>query len=76
MYLDAIEAAGDHPEATAGDSDPDEVAWGTAVEAAPWLLGTTQPKKEIDAEELYEKLEPFKRRVAEDIREGGEGADD
>jgi hypothetical protein len=71
VYLDAIEAVGDRP-AGQGDSDPDEVAWGTAVEAAPWLLGTTEPKKEIPPDELYEKLEPFKRRVAEDIREGGD----
>ena len=77
VYLDAIEAAaGDQAAAPGGDSDPDEVAWGTAVEAAPWLLGTTEPKKEIDPEELYEKLEPFKRRVADDIREGGEAPED
>jgi hypothetical protein len=75
VYLDAIEEAGDEADAQGGDSDADEVAWGTAVEAAPWLLGTTEPKKEIAPEELYEKLEPFKRRVAEDIREGGEATE-
>src|SRR3954451_10612943 len=26
----------------AADSDPDEVAWNTAVEAAPWLIGTSE----------------------------------
>jgi hypothetical protein len=76
VYLDGIEAdAADQP-ASSSDSDPDEVAWGTAVEAAPWLLGTGEPDQEIAAEELYEKLEPFKRRVAEDIREGGESTGD
>jgi hypothetical protein len=81
VYLDAIEAdaaeAGAVEEPASGsDSDPDEVAWGTAVEAAPWLLGTREPDREVAPEELYEKLEPFKRRVAEDIREGGESPED
>jgi hypothetical protein len=69
VYLDAIEPLSAEPPAAASD-DADEVAWGTAVEAAPWLLGTTEPDEEIAPDELYEKLEPFKRRVAEDIREG------
>ena len=51
-------------------TDPDEVAWNTAVEAAPWVLGSREPEREIPPEELYEKLEPFKRLVADDIREG------
>ena len=76
VYLDAIEADADERPASGSDSDPDEVAWGTAVEAAPWLLGTREPDREVAPEELYEKLEPFKRRVAEDIREGGESAED
>jgi hypothetical protein len=74
VYLDAIRPAPEQPaEPTAGgnDSDPDEVAWSTAVEAAPWLLGTSEPKEELAPDELYEKLEPFKRRVSEDIRQGG-----
>jgi hypothetical protein len=71
VYLDAVAPA----EAPGGDQgggpgDADEVAWGTAVEAAPWLLGTSEPKKAIPPDELYEKLEPFKERVAEDIRQG------
>jgi hypothetical protein len=53
----------------------DEVAWNTAVAAAPWLLGTTEPHEATPPDELYEKLEPFKRRVAEDIREGDDAAD-
>jgi hypothetical protein len=70
VYLDAVRPA---PEPAAesgggGDSDPDEVAWNTAVEAAPWLLGSSEPNEELAPDELYEKLEPFKRRVAEDIR--------
>ena len=71
VYLDAIEPL---PEETGGGDvhDADEVAWNTAVEAAPWLIGTSDPKEAVDPEELYERLEPFKRRVAEDIREDGD----
>jgi hypothetical protein len=67
VYLDGIEPLGDAAPA-GGDSDPDEVAWNTAVEAAPWLVGSPEPDEAVPADELYEKLEPFKRRVAEDIR--------
>jgi hypothetical protein len=77
VYLDKIEPAPDEPAGeagggAAGDSDPDEVAWNTAVEAAPWLVGTAEPDQALDADELYEKLAPFKQRVAEDIR-GADG---
>lgn len=81
VYLDGVEplrdaaAAGStaSPEpAGTGDSDPDEVAWNTAVEAAPWLVGTSEPRKALSPDELYERLEPFKRRVAEDIRDDGD----
>jgi hypothetical protein len=65
VYLDSVEPAGQGGTEAGG---ADEVAWGTAVEAAPWLLGTNEPGEEIPPDELYEKLEPFKRRVAEDIR--------
>ena len=77
VYLDAI---GDAPEAEPGPggagTDPDEVAWSTAVEAAPWVLGSREPEREVAPEELYEKLEPFKRLVADDIRHGGKEDDE
>ena len=77
VYLDAISGATAEPDAAAaGNTDPDEVAWNTAVEAAPWMLGSREPTEEIPPEELYEKLEPFKRLVAEDIREGSGPAED
>jgi hypothetical protein len=79
VYLDAIGPAPEQapePPAGGGDSDPDEVAWNTAVEAAPWLLGTSEPKEQLAPDELYEKLEPFKRRVSEDIRRHGDGDED
>jgi hypothetical protein len=58
--------------APGSSTDPDESAWSTAIEAAPWVLGTNEPDREVPPEELFEKLEPFKRLVAEDIRQGGE----
>ena len=72
VYLDAISEAPAHAETGGGTTDPDEVAWSTAVEAAPWVLGSREPDGEVPPEELFEELEPFKRLVAEDIREGGE----
>ena len=72
VYLDAVKGAPEPEAAGSGDSDPDEVAWNTAVEAAPWLLGNAEPEEELEPDELYEKLEPFKRRVADDIRHGGD----
>ena len=75
VYLDKVEPA---PEASDGEggggaADPDEAAWRTAVEAAPWLVGESEPHEEVAPEELYEKLRPFKELVAEDIEDGEEG---
>ena len=78
VYLDAIGPAAEtpQPDAGGGDSDPDEVAWNTAVEAAPWLLGTAEPDEPLEPDELYRKLAPFKERVSEDIRSHGDGDGD
>jgi hypothetical protein len=67
VYLDKVEPLPDA--AVEGDTDPDEAAWRTAVEAAPWLVGESEPHEEVPPEELYEKLRPFKDKVAEDIKE-------
>jgi hypothetical protein len=67
VYLDKVEPA---PEEAGGDdSDPEEAAWRTAVDAAPWLVGESDPHEAVPPDELYDKLKPFKERVAEDIRE-------
>jgi hypothetical protein len=66
VYLDKIESGPPEP---AGDTDPDEAAWRTAVEAAPWLVGESEPHEEVPPDELYEKLRPFKDKVAEDIKD-------
>jgi hypothetical protein len=65
VYLDRIQpiAGGD-----AADTDPEEAAWRTAVEATPWLVGSGEPEREVPPEELFERLKPFKDRVADDIR--------
>jgi hypothetical protein len=70
VYLDGIAPAPGADTGSGSDTDPDESAWRTAVEAAPWVLGTSEPDREVSPEELYEKLEPFKRLVADDIRHG------
>jgi hypothetical protein len=74
VYLDSVEPLG-----AAGGEAPseavEEVAWKTAVDAAPWLLGG-EPEEAVPPEELFERLQPFKERVADDIRgEPGEESD-
>ena len=71
VYLDRVEVL----EETNGDLDhreTDEAAWEVAVEAAPWLVGTREPKEPIPARELFARLKPFQEEVAEDIRRDGE----
>ena len=70
VYLDKVEPLPDEAGQAGDDTDPDEAAWRTAVEAAPWLVGESEPQEEVPPEELYEKLRPFKDKVAEDIKEG------
>jgi hypothetical protein len=74
VYLDAVEPvdAPDESGGAAGATEADEAAWRTAVEAAPWLVGESEPHEEVPPDELYDKLRPFKERVARDIEEGGE----
>lgn len=65
VYLDKVEPVAAPERAAGADSDPEEAAWRTAVDAAPYLVDDTKP---VDADELFEELKPFKDRVAEDIR--------
>jgi hypothetical protein len=71
VYLDKVEPAPDEDGSggESGDTDPSEAAWRTAVDAAPWLVGESEPHEEVPPDELYEKLKPFKERVARDIEE-------
>jgi hypothetical protein len=50
----------------------DEVDWIVAVEAVPWLIGTSKPDRPIRANELFARLVPFQDEVAEDSRRNGE----
>jgi hypothetical protein len=69
VYLDRVEPL----EETNGEHrDTDEAAWEVAVEATPWLVGTSEPSKPIPAKELFARLKPFQEEVAEDIRRDGE----
>jgi hypothetical protein len=70
VYLDGIDPVAE-PDAGGHDTDPQEAAWRTAVEAAPWLVG--KPAGEVPPDELYDKLKPFEERVAADIEENAQG---
>jgi hypothetical protein len=69
VYLDKVEPAPAEAGGGQSDSDPEEAAWRTAVDAAPWLVGESDPDEAVPPDELYDKLKPFKERVAEDIRD-------
>jgi hypothetical protein len=69
VYLDAIEAAPDNSSSGGGARDPEVAAWQTAVEAAPWLSGESEPQRAVDPDELFDRLKPFQERVAADIRD-------
>ena len=68
VYLDKAEPAPGEEASTDTDTDPEEAAWRTAVDAAPWLVGESEPGEEVPPDDLYDKLKPFKEKVAEDIK--------
>jgi hypothetical protein len=70
VYLDKVEPL-DDTEEMSGVETADEVAWKTAIEAAPFLLSGDAVEREVPAEEVFERLQPFKDLVAEDIESGG-----
>src|SRR5215210_5226021 len=69
VYLDSVVLLEqDDDDAGTERREPvEEVAWKAAVDAAPWLLGG-EPEEAVPPDELFERLQPFKERVAEDIR--------
>ena len=69
VYLDKVEPTGPKPNVPEDSPEADEVAWKTAIDAAPWLLGGTAPDREVPPDELFEKLKPFKDLVEHDIEE-------
>ena len=68
VYLDAVEPLEEPPAAADDAPDADEVAWKTTIEAAPYLLSADAVDHEVPPHELFEKLQPFKELVAEDIQ--------
>ena len=74
VYLDEVEAAmGEAGGTERLDTDPEEAAWRTAVDAAPWLVGESDSEGKTAPEELYETLKPFKDKVAGDIKDSDDG---
>ena len=61
------------PAGPADEREADEVAWKTATEAAPSLLDSHAADREISPRDLFAKLQPFKKLVAEDIEQNGDG---
>jgi hypothetical protein len=78
VYLDKVEPAPTPTPTTPSrtDSDPDEAAWRTAVDAAPYLLSEEEAAGEVSPEQAFEKLKPFKDLVSEDIRTSGQTSRD
>ena len=66
VYLDDVQPIDDdrHPDPSAR---VDEVAWKTAIEAAPYLLSAEAVEEETPPQTLFKKLQPFKELVADDI---------
>lgn len=68
VYLDAVEPLPGEAEDDA-EERTNEIAWRTAIEAAPFILGGDAVEREVPPEELFEKVKPLKDLVAEDIRD-------
>ena len=75
VYLDGVEPLDEESDDGSSSEAVEEVAWKTAVDAAPWLLGG-EPEEAVPPDELYERLQPFKERVADDIRGEAQDEDD
>jgi hypothetical protein len=53
VYFDGVEPLEDASESDSAEA-VEEVAWKTAVDAAPWLIGG-EPEEAVPADELYER---------------------
>jgi len=70
VYLDRVEALDEKAEDGDTSTRVEEVAWKTAVDAAPYLLSGDAIEREVPPDEFFEKLRPFKELVADDIHDG------
>jgi hypothetical protein len=75
IYLDAVEVLlEDEAEIKGEEERANEVAWRTAIDAAPYILSGDAVEREVAPEEFFDKLKPLKDLVADDIRPpNGEG---
>jgi hypothetical protein len=69
VYLDAIAAVPEDASGDGGEHGAEVAAWQTAVKAAPWLSGESEPQRAVDPDERFDRLKPFQERVAADIRD-------
>ena len=67
VYLDGVE-----PLEEEDGQQVDEVAWGLAVDAAPYLLSSEAADEGIPPKRLFEKLRRFKELVAHDLEHPAE----
>jgi len=72
VYLDAVEVLPDEAESTEDEERANEVAWRTAIDAAPYILGGDAVEREVPAKEFFEKMKPLKDLVADDIKRDDE----
>jgi hypothetical protein len=72
VYLDSVDVLDDDDQTGTDSREVEEVAWRTAIDAAPWLLGN-EPEDAVPADDLFDRLQPFKERVADDIRASSDG---
>jgi hypothetical protein len=68
VYLDAVEELPEEHADADDEERTNEVAWRTAIEAAPYILGGDAVEREVPPEEFFEKVKPLKDLVADDIR--------
>ena len=68
VYLDSIETLAGEGVDVDEEERTNEVAWRTAIDAAPYILSGDAVEKEVPPEEFFEKLKPLKDLVADDIR--------
>ena len=66
VYLDDVEPL---EPAGSAEHETDEVAWKTAMDAAPYLV---DDEAELSPRDLFAKLQPFKELVADDIDRNGD----
>lgn len=68
VYLDSVVTLPDEGVEPEAEERTNEVAWRTAIEAAPYILGGDAVEREVPADEFFEKMKPLKDLVADDIR--------